>query len=48
MVTTRDALVATAVAVCLLALKVVSIGWLMQLGLPIPQERRSDDSTLTR
>ncbi len=38
------------VALCLLGLKVVSMGWLMQLGLPDPRRsRRSDDSrTLTR
>ena len=48
MVVTRDPWVASFVALCLLGLKVASIGWLMQLGLPIPQARRSGDSTLTR
>jgi CDP-diacylglycerol--glycerol-3-phosphate 3-phosphatidyltransferase len=43
MVATRDPWVAGGVALALLGLKVVSVGWLMQLGLPIPQERRSDN-----
>ena len=44
MVVTRDPWVASVVALCLLGLKVVSLGWLMQLGLPIPQVRRRQRS----
>ncbi len=43
MVVTRDPWIASGVALCLLGLKAVSLGWLMQLGLPIPQAHRSDD-----
>jgi CDP-diacylglycerol---glycerol-3-phosphate 3-phosphatidyltransferase len=45
MVTTREPWVATAIALCLMGLKVLSVGWLMRLGLPIPQDRRSDERT---
>ncbi len=43
MVVTREPWVAGAVAVCLLGLKSVSLGWLMKLGLPIPEVRRSNE-----
>jgi CDP-diacylglycerol--glycerol-3-phosphate 3-phosphatidyltransferase len=48
LVSTRNPWVASAVALCLLGLKVTSLRWLMRLGLPVPQASRSDDSTLTR
>jgi CDP-diacylglycerol---glycerol-3-phosphate 3-phosphatidyltransferase len=46
-VATRDAWVTSAVALALLGLKLVSLRWLMRLGLPIPR-LREPDSTLTR
>jgi CDP-diacylglycerol---glycerol-3-phosphate 3-phosphatidyltransferase len=46
-VVTRDAWVTSAVALGLLGLKLVSLRWLMRLGLPIPR-LREPDSTLTR
>lgn len=47
MVATRDPWVTGAVAVCLLGLKAVSLGWLMRLGLPIPGVT-AGASTVTR
>lgn len=37
MVITREPLIAGAIATALLVLKCVSLGWLMQLGLPVPR-----------
>ena len=40
LVVTRNAWVGSAVVLCLLALKVTSLGWLMRLRLPIPAAGR--------
>ena len=47
MVVTREPWLAGAIALGLLAAKLVSLRWLMRLGLPIPRSREAD-STLTR
>lgn len=45
MVVTNSVWLAAAVAGCLFVLKAVSLGWLMRLGLPIPDRDRAGDRT---